>query len=1026
MKQLSISLVLLASIFSFGQVEEDSLWVAFSFECDQRNENECVRLGNELEQRLSVQYGDTSKRYLNGLLRISTLFTQNTYLSSAESILQAHKTKVGSKYGTSSLEYARALSMLGRCNVDQGNHRQAKSLYFEALGIREIKLGNQHELYANSLNNIGILYRDLAVYDSALYFFSEAERIFSLLPDKNGHLLANVYNNIGNACADLGNKERASQAYQKALEWIQKNYGSVHSEYAMTLSNLGNLWYDMGQMKEAEKCYMEASAIFLQTVGEDHLYFINLQNNLGSFYAGIGDYVTAESYYLKSLSSIEKMLGTNHPDYAMGLNNLAILYGETKQFDKAHRMQRQTLSTIQRVFGDKHMYTLSYVHNLGFIFSQENKLDSALYYYKRSLSICMELYGEEHNEFGVLLNNIAQTYESLDSLQLSEEYYLKALSVYSNVLGKNHPDYINCEMDYALLLIRKNRFNEAVSKLKELLNVHSKYIAANFEWLSDQQKEGYWKKENQLYSHLAALTVKYHQDAPELAGFAYDQALSAKGRLLEAKISQEEYLNALDVTMQEARDKSRELNRLISEGIADKKAVTDLTIQVDSLSKQLTVSWPAYAEKQREMLVSFRDIQRVLEPHELAIEFVRYPLDLDSGFAYFALLLSKKEMFPTVIPLCYEKDLQALDPRFDLDKYYELLWKPLESKLNEFKKIYYTPDGFLWQVPFHALYDGSKTSTIPVAKSDKNRGVLPAESRENLVFNAKYVMDEYMLIPMNSSRYLAFDGKNKLNMPIEKSAFFMGGIDYDFLPADSKKARSKRTKIKPLKVPSAFVYLPGTYTEVTTIADQLIKSDWKVELMLSTSATEDAFLSKDFQHTEIVHLATHGFTIPLGAHRLPLTDNPGSFVDHIRFHPNPMVRSGFILSGGNWTWKGLDTLKKLGLKENGIVTALEVATLNLRKTRLVVLSACETGLGEQQDTEGVLGLRRAFKLAGVQEMIISLWEVPDKETMELMQYFYEFLNELKVPMLAFMKAQGEMKNNYPEKPYVWAGFLFTL
>jgi CHAT domain-containing protein len=150
-----------------------------------------------------------------------------------------------------------------------------------------------------------------------------------------------------------------------------------------------------------------------------------------------------------------------------------------------------------------------------------------------------------------------------------------------------------------------------------------------------------------------------------------------------------------------------------------------------------------------------------------------------------------------------------------------------------------------------------------------------------------------------------------------------------------------------------------------------------------------------------------------------------SFRYSYRSSTNPMVRSGLILAGGNGAWTGSDTLTKLGAEQNGILTALEVSQLNLKKTKLVVLSACETGLGKIEGSEGTFGLKRGFKLAGVEQIIVSLWSVPDKETMELMTLFYTDLAQTLNPVISFEKAQKEMRNRYATEPDKWPGFVLV-
>jgi CHAT domain-containing protein len=170
-------------------------------------------------------------------------------------------------------------------------------------------------------------------------------------------------------------------------------------------------------------------------------------------------------------------------------------------------------------------------------------------------------------------------------------------------------------------------------------------------------------------------------------------------------------------------------------------------------------------------------------------------------------------------------------------------------------------------------------------------------------------------------------------------------------------------------------------------------------------------------------LATHGYAFPENDFQ-DTTISQNSLNYNYYHSTNPMVRSGLILAGGNWAWMGSDTLSKVGAG-NGILTALEVSQLNLKKTKLVVLSACQTGLGKIEGNEGTFGLKRGFKLAGVEQLIVSLWAVPDVTTQELMALFYSDLTQTKNPTLSFQKAQQAMREKYPTSPYYWAGFVMV-
>jgi CHAT domain-containing protein len=173
----------------------------------------------------------------------------------------------------------------------------------------------------------------------------------------------------------------------------------------------------------------------------------------------------------------------------------------------------------------------------------------------------------------------------------------------------------------------------------------------------------------------------------------------------------------------------------------------------------------------------------------------------------------------------------------------------------------------------------------------------------------------------------------------------------------------------------------------------------------------------------VIHVSTHGFAFPqVNSHSDQVT-KVNSLQYIFRNHRNPLVRSGLVLSGGNWAWMGKDVLAESGEFENGILTALEVSQMKLRKTRLVVLSACQTGLGAVEGSEGTFGLKRAFKMSGVEQMLVTLWEVPDKETKELMGHFYTQLALSKNPVKAIEAAQKTMRNQYPTRPDLWGAFV---
>ncbi|HPG73774.1 MAG TPA: CHAT domain-containing protein, partial [Bacteroidales bacterium] len=221
----------------------------------------------------------------------------------------------------------------------------------------------------------------------------------------------------------------------------------------------------------------------------------------------------------------------------------------------------------------------------------------------------------------------------------------------------------------------------------------------------------------------------------------------------------------------------------------------------------------------------------------------------------------------------------------------------------------------------------------------------------------------------------------------------------------------------PQNTAAAWKFLPGTLSEVFHIADQLAANNREPILFTGAAASEEQFKKlTGSMAPQILHVATHGFAIPIESKKTAYQIFENSFVEN----NNPLFRTGLLLAGASRIWDKAPAIPGI---EDGILTAYEVSNLDLRNTRLVVLSACETGLGDVKGSEGVYGLQRAFKMAGVPYVIASLWPVPDKETAVFMQLFYKNLLKTKDVRTAFAKTQKSMRKKY--EPYYWAAFVLV-
>ncbi len=790
-----------------------------------------------------------------------------------------------------------------------------------------------------------------------------------------------IYNNLNKDYQRLKKEQKLDSALlvtKQMNTWALKNETDTSLRYAVSYSYIGNCFNAL-KNNDSAICYYNYSLKSLKKqLREEHPDYAKSLNNLGILFYDMGDYKSAELYFKQSLEIIKKALGEEHPDYARSLNNLGELY---------------------KTMGD---------------------YKSAELYLKQALAIQKKALGEEHPEYASTLNNLGELYKTMGDYKNAEPYYKQALEIRKKALGEEHPDYASSLKNIAELYSKTNRTKEALSIYNTCFAILNKNISVNFEWLNDNEKELLWKKNNSFYNDVDNFVSANVIKLPELTGLSYNSNLFTKSKLLETTINKDNYYTEI----QEIRERLSFLRKKIDKlDDNDASNYKKLIVEADSLDTKLTQSWPAYAQQKKNLSITWDQVQANLSNDEAAIEFVRFKSDIDSNYHYNALIIRKNDVNPILVHLCNEKQLEEIGNKEGFSAYYPLVWAPLEAYLTGIKTIYYSPTGLLYTVPFHALY-AQKDKGDVVSYIKKNSKQIKNFSSEE---NAAFLSDKYTLHQLTSTRYLAIGLKEKSKDKIPTSIALVGAVNYDYLPTSTKTSlKSMDYASRGSNAIGPLPLLEGTKTEVETINKTLFKNGWESVLIEWNEATEENIEKLENQNSKgVLHFATHGFAFA-EPKAMDSTINKNSAKYYLSYNKDPLKRSGLILAGGNWAWIGSDEFKKLNPDaEDGILTASSVSLLNLRKTKLVVLSACETGLGKIEGSEGVFGLKRAFKLAGVEQIIVSLWEVPDNETMELMTLFYDALSKTQNAIVSFEKAQKEMRNKYPTRPDLWAGFVLV-
>lgn len=477
-----------------------------------------------------------------------------------------------------------------------------------------------------------------------------------------------------------------------------------------------------------------------------------------------------------------------------------------------------------------------------------------------------------------------------------------------------------------------------------------------------------------------------------------------------------------------------------------------LKIHLKKGHRKLADQLYVYAARKERTPLRWQQVRNELTETEASLEFVAFRQGGNGDLQYAAILLRKEYSTPQYIQLCTQSQLNEVlakgtaddelylqnlySPIAGVDQptLYELIWKPLLPFLKNTRKIYYAPAGDLHRINLAAISPGEGVAPL----QDKYRFVL-INSTRSLVNTYSEMAERLASLPeikmpcfFNSSVPQGFPARFFGNIELDyygpdvnvhnREAVLYGSINYDmdslairapirenvYTPSSGRgdgKPHRRRNFIKG----EDWEYLFGTKTEIESIQALLQGSKYNVKVLDSNAATEESFkeLSTSGVSPRVLHIATHGFFFS----DTTLQDTE-----------EQMNRSGLILAGANYAWKAGVPLNG---REDGILSAFEISHTNLRSTELVVLSACETGLGYILNNEGVFGLQRAFKQAGVKNLLVSLWSIPDNATQMLMTEFYRNCLERNMPMPEALKAAQKWireQNGY-ENPYYWAGFV---
>ena len=762
--------------------------------------------------------------------------------------------------------------------------------------------------------------------------------------------------------------------------WKNMFQCSADNEYAYFM--MFRRWAQLLSLSGANKSAIREVHQFIDETNISKMYLDGITEDLADYYFNINDYQNALKYYEKSGSKygVAKSLAALG-DYLKAIGFLK------KQIEN----DKGGYITISLDVEQRNGPYDTWLCDLASYYNQLGQYDNALVYEGKHRKMSRFESAKSYYNQGVAYVGKMQLDSAICYLLKAEEIYRiqHQSKQHAFVLAKLLSCYLHTgeydKIEYYIDELIKSASNDLLSSFSDLTyNERSKYI--------------------ELYSRLLGEQIPmymYYVPTDKLEALAYDALLLIRGALLNSE-------NNLRRVINERHDAS--LNKIWEELKAD-RYILSKEIEKDSLSRKLNVDslqkviysledsliikCKAYGDITKNMKLKWQDIQKCLSSSDVAIEFLSFPIENDSVM-YAALTLRKDDRSPKLVPLFEEKQLKNISDSlcYQSKDMTQLVWEPLFQELQGVKNIYFSPSGALYNIGIEYL---------------------PG-------------MEDYNIYRLSSTRELVTGGKTKT----KNRAVLYGGLNYDARFEKSAIEKSivmldeifkERANVRGMGLRGGKEYLEHTKEEIDIIAEEFDKVKWECLIDSAAMGTEESFKALSGKNIGCLHIATHGFYYAKedadnARYKFMLIDN-----DMISAEDKALTRSGLLMSGANHILEDEELPDNV---EDGILTAKEIADIDLRGLDMVVLSACQTGLGDISQGEGVFGLQRGFKKAGANSILMSLWEVNDEATQILMTHFYKNLVSGQSKRQSLQSAQRylrEYNKGHFDEPKYWAAFI---
>lgn len=949
---------------------------------------------------------DTSFDYAFYLQNAATTLAYNGNYQLAEKYFLISLPKLANFLGASSLEYTLFYKQYVDMKIEAGDYQTANPLNDALLHYFKTLKGDNDTYYLNCLNNKARICQGLGNYKEAASLFLQVLDNQTKFHPEDLSNIATAYNNAAECNRMMGNYDAAELYYLQCLEietQLNKNYST---DKASVLNNMGLLYKAKSDYAKSEKCFLQSIENYQALNYQNTADFANPVNNIGDLYRMMGNYKKAIQYCSYAVEVRKNTTGEEHEYYANAITNMALVYMDFDHLDEAEKLLQQAEKIYKMRLGESHVRYSNSLSSLSSLYARKKDYTKALYYKNQCLSLMEKNGAGNTDRYALYLNGKASIECAMQKYDNAIVTYQQAASIFKKNFGSKNFNYVDVLFSVATTYEMAGKSKQARDYYLKSMLSYKQIIHDNFVGMSEEEKVNFYYTISNRFQTFYSFCLSHSSDK----NFINDDSL--KTVLFNVRLSDKSLLlNENDLLFKKlSQNNDTAINNTFTKWLDTKKYLQDLykysydelaqnNIHLDeveeyknNLEKSLNENVAGFKDIQLEKN-DFLQIKHTLNANDIALEIIRceiFDVNGRPNISYGAMIVAKDYKSPRVIvldscaffdSLFVEQYKNAIQTQSNDLLSYNRFFKVFEKHIANSKHLYFSPDGVYQKLNLYTLYDHTKKQYIL-----EQLDVSHLTSLKDLLNSTEQVTSQNNITLFG---YPEYELKNK---SVNKQQL--------------EEALTSRFGF------SEFPELPGTKKETESIALLFQEKKWITHLYLSAEANEEKI--KQVINPKILHIATHGFFLP----DEDLTDEKTFGFSTEQAKQNPLLRCGLVMAGAA-TYVGENNLS---MKDDGILTAYEASLLNLQGTELVTLSACETGLGEMVNGQGVYGLQRAFLTAGAKSVLMSLWEVDDTATQELMILFYQAYLNTNNAKDALRKSQTILKQKYPQ-PLFWGAFV---